>query len=115
MQVKDILIFAPTLRTLPAFANPSQVWQLNGKVNGPLNNMRFNDLRFKGLSNTTFFVSGNLKGLPDPKKFSADLDIKYLKTGRKDILSLIPKESVPTSFYFARINICQRQNKNQPE
>lgn len=98
VQVKDILTFAPLLRTLPAFANPSQVWQLNGKVDGPLNNMRFNDLRFKGLTNTTFFVSGTLSGLPDPKKFSADLDIKYLKTGRKDILSLIPKESVPTAF-----------------
>ncbi len=98
IQVKDILTFAPTLRTLPAFAYPAQVWQINGKVNGPLSNMHFDDLRFKGLSNTTFFVSGNLKGLPDPKKFIADLDIKYLKTGRKDILSLIPKESVPTAF-----------------
>ncbi len=98
VQVKDILTFAPMLRTLPAFANANQIWQLNGKVFGPLNNMQFNDLRFKGLTNTTFFVSGKIKGLPDPKKFVADLDIKYLNTGRKDILSLIPKESVPTAF-----------------
>ncbi|HUS03658.1 MAG TPA: hypothetical protein VMY77_18085, partial [Chitinophagaceae bacterium] len=98
VQVKDILTFAPALRTLPAFANPNQIWDLNGRVFGPLNNMRFNDLRFKGLTNTTLFVSGTLKGLPDPKKFTADLDIKYLKTGRKDILSLIPKASRPTAF-----------------
>lgn len=98
VQVKDILTFAPMLRTLPAFANPRQVWDLNGRVTGPLNNMLFNDLRFKGLSNTTMFVSGTLKGLPDPKKFIADVNFKYLKTGRKDILSLIPKSSVPTAF-----------------
>ena len=100
VQVKDVLTFAPMLRTLPAFANPNQIWDLNGKVFGPLNNMHFNDLRFKGLTNTTFFVSGTLKGVPDPKKIVADLDIKYLKTGRKDILSFIPKGSVPTAFTF---------------
>ena len=100
VQVKDILTFAPMLRTLPAFANPGQVWDLNGKVTGHLNDMHFNELRFKGLSNTTMFVSGNLKGVPDPNKLVADLDIKYLHTGRKDILSLIPKESVPTAFTF---------------
>jgi hypothetical protein len=98
VQVKDILTFAPALRTLPAFANPNQIWDLNGSVYGPLNNMQFNDLRFKGLTNTTFFLSGNLKGLPDPKKFTADLNIKYLKSGRKDILSLLPKGSQPTAF-----------------
>ncbi|HEV8080144.1 MAG TPA: translocation/assembly module TamB domain-containing protein [Chitinophagaceae bacterium] len=98
VQVKDILTFAPALRILPAFTNSNQVWQLNGKVNGPLSNMYFNDLRFKGLSNTTFFVSGTLKGVPEPKKIIADVNFKYLKTGRKDILSLIPKESVPTAF-----------------
>ncbi|MDB5223061.1 MAG: translocation/assembly module TamB [Chitinophagaceae bacterium] len=98
VQVKDILTFAPSLRTLPAFANPNQIWDLNGKVYGHLNDMHFNDLRFKGLTNTTMFVSGTLKGLPDPKKFVADLDIKYLRTGRKDILSLIPKGSQPTAF-----------------
>ena len=100
VQVKDILTFAPMLRTLPAFANPNQVWDVNGRVFGHLNDMYFNDLRFKGLSNTTMFVSGTLKGVPDPKKLVADVDIKYLHTGRKDILSLIPKESVPTAFTF---------------
>lgn len=98
VQVKDILTFAPLLRTLPAFQNPSQIWDLNGKVFGHLNDLHFNDLRFKGFTNTTLFATGTLKGLPDPKKFSADLDIKYLKTGRKDILSLLPKGTIPNTF-----------------
>ncbi|MGI8582857.1 MAG: translocation/assembly module TamB domain-containing protein [Chitinophagaceae bacterium] len=98
VQVKDILTFAPMLRTLPAFSNPNQILDLNGKIYGHMNDLHFNDFRFRGLSNTTLFVSGTLKGLPDPKKFTADLDIKYLKTGRKDILSLLPKGSVPTAF-----------------
>ena len=100
VQVKDILTFAPMLKSLPAFANPGQVWDLNGKVTGHLNDMHFNELGFKGLSNTTMLVSGTLKGVPDPKKLVADLNIKYLHSGRKDILSLIPKESVPTAFTF---------------
>lgn len=98
VQVKDILTFAPMLRTLPAFANPSQVWSLNGNVFGHINDLHFNDLRFRGLSNTTLFVTGTLKGLPDPKKFTTDLDIKYLNTGRRDILSLMPKGTMPNTF-----------------
>ncbi|MEO5781909.1 MAG: translocation/assembly module TamB domain-containing protein, partial [Ginsengibacter sp.] len=100
IQVKDILTFATALRALPAFANPNQIWDLNGKVYGHLNEMHFNELRFKGLSNTTMFVSGILKGVPDPKKLVADLNIKYLHTGRKDILSLMPKGTAPTAFTF---------------
>lgn len=98
VQVKDIVTFAPVLRTLPAFANTNQIWDLNGRVFGHLNDLHFYDLRFKGLSNTTLFVSGTLKGLPDPKKFTADLDIKYLNTGRRDILSLMPKGTMPNTF-----------------
>ena len=98
VQVKDILTFAPALRTLPAFQKPFQIWDLNGKVFGHLNDLHFNDLRFKGLTNTTLFVTGTLKGLPDPKKFTSDLDIRYLKTGRTDILSLLPKGTMPNTF-----------------
>lgn len=98
VQVKDILTFAPMLRTLPAFSNPSQIWDLNGRVFGHINDLHFYDLRFKGLTNTTLFVNGTLKGLPDPKKFIADLDIKYLNTGRRDILSLLPKGTMPNTF-----------------
>ncbi|MBA2562932.1 MAG: hypothetical protein H0V14_08460, partial [Chitinophagaceae bacterium] len=97
IQVKDMLTFAPLLRVQPAFSNPSQVWMINGRVFGRVSDLHFDDLRFKGFGNTTLFVSGSIKGLPDPAKLSADLDIKHLNTGRKDILSLLPANTLPAN------------------
>ncbi len=98
VQVKDILIFAPLLRTLPAFANPSQTWYVDGNMYGPVSDLHFNNVTFKGLTNTEFLVSGSIKGLPDPKKFGTDLTFNYLKTGRRDIESLLPKNTLPANF-----------------
>src|SRR5438045_2016042 len=41
VQVKDILTFAPALRTLPAFANTNQIWDLNGRLLGHLYDLHF--------------------------------------------------------------------------
>jgi hypothetical protein len=40
VQVKDILIFAPQLRSQAAFANPNDVWHLNVNADGNLNSLR---------------------------------------------------------------------------
>jgi translocation and assembly module TamB len=93
--VKDILTFAPMLRSLPAFAQPSQTVMINGKIKGNMGDLHFYDFRLQGLGQTTLFVSGGIKGLPDPNKFAAELDIKYLKTTKGDILSFLPKNALP--------------------
>ena len=95
--VKDMLLFAPQLRAQPAFSNPNQTWNINGQVYGHVNDMHFNNFRFKGFGNTTAFVSGTLKGLPDPNKFQADLSIPYFNTTRSDIESLLPKNTLPAN------------------
>ncbi|MEP6615547.1 MAG: translocation/assembly module TamB domain-containing protein [Ginsengibacter sp.] len=95
--VRDILMFAPMLRGLPAFAHPDQTVMLNGRIKGSMADLHFYDFRLQGLGQTTLFVSGGIKGLPDPNKFSADLDIKYLKTTKGDILSFLPKNSLPAT------------------
>ena len=38
VQVKDILAFAPQLRSQPAFANPNETWHINLQGNGTLAN-----------------------------------------------------------------------------
>ncbi len=96
--VKDMLLFAPQLRDQPAFSHASQTWNMNGRVYGHMNDLHFNDFRFKGFGNTTAFITGTLKGLPDPKKFQADLSIPYFNTTRSDIESLLPKNTLPASF-----------------
>src|SRR5688500_14243563 len=44
IQVKDILTFAPFLRSQPAFSNPSAVWTLNGDISGSVANLNIRDL-----------------------------------------------------------------------
>jgi hypothetical protein len=50
IQAKDILVFAPQLRSQPAFRNPSAVWFINGRVTGSVANMRIHELQFRGTS-----------------------------------------------------------------
>ncbi|MEO6218959.1 MAG: hypothetical protein ABIO81_00920, partial [Ginsengibacter sp.] len=97
VRVKDMLLFAPQLRAQPAFSNPNQTWSFNGRIFGHMNDLHFNDFRFKGFSNTTVFITGTLKGLPDPKKFQADLSIPYFNTTRNDIVSVLPKGTLPAN------------------
>lgn len=95
--VKDLLLFAPMLKAQPAFANPNQTLMVNGRVYGKVSDLNFQDLRFKGFGNTTVFVTGSVKGLPDPNKFSADLTINRLITSRKDITGLLPPGTLPAN------------------
>ncbi|MEO7802884.1 MAG: AsmA family protein, partial [Ginsengibacter sp.] len=95
--VKDLLLFAPMLKAQPAFANPSQTLMVNGRVFGKVSDLNFQDLRFIGFGNTTVFVTGSVKGLPDPNKFSADLTINRLITSRKDIMGLLPPGTLPAN------------------
>ncbi|MEO6329395.1 MAG: translocation/assembly module TamB domain-containing protein [Ginsengibacter sp.] len=95
--VRDMLLFAPQLRVQPAFSHPNQTWSFNGRVFGHVNDLHFNDFRFKGFNNTAAFITGTLKGLPDPKKFQADLSIPYFTTTRNDIEGILPKGTLPAN------------------
>ncbi|CAN5200985.1 translocation/assembly module TamB domain-containing protein [soil metagenome] len=95
--VKDILIFAPILRTNPAFQKPDDVWMLNGSVKGNLNDLHFQDFRFKGLTNTTMFITGNIRNMQNPKNFEADITFPYLNTTKTDVLSFLPKNTIPST------------------
>ena len=95
--VKDIITVAPFLKGNPAFANKNDIWTLNGRIRGALNDLTLNDFTFKGLGNTALNASGTLKGLPDVNKFQAELNIAYLNTTKRDILSVLPKNTIPSN------------------
>lgn len=95
--IKDLLTFAPMLRTQAAFSNPSQTILLNGRIKGSVGDLHFYDVRLAGLGQTSLAFTGSVTGLPDPKKFNADLNIAYLKTTKRDILSFIPKNTLPAT------------------
>jgi len=85
VQVKDILAFAPQLRSQPAFANPNATWYLNLQGNGTLETMHISNLQFRGLKNTQIDASGSLATNNDPNKTGATLTIRRLHTNQSDI------------------------------
>ncbi|HMH31567.1 MAG TPA: translocation/assembly module TamB domain-containing protein [Puia sp.] len=92
--VKDILLWVPALK--PTFKGYEQsIIRLNGKIIGFLGNLNIPDLELAGLSNTTVWLSGSIKGLPSAKKAVYDLRLRKLVTSRKDLEALIPPASFP--------------------
>ena len=49
IQVRDILLFVPGLRSNPALRNPNDVWQVNLVGNGTMDQFNFETLQFAGL------------------------------------------------------------------
>lgn len=95
VQVKDILTFAPDLRSQPAFANPNATWYINGQVNGSVKDLRIASLRVKGLQQTNVEMAGYIKGLPDMKQLQANLVIKDISSSAKDLRALLPAGTIP--------------------
>ena len=84
VQVKDILAFAPQLRSQPAFANRNAVWHINLQANGTLESMYISNLQFRGLKNTQIDASGALTA-NDPNKAGGTLTVRRLHTTQSDI------------------------------
>lgn len=85
LQVKDILTFAPQLRSNPALRNPNDVWYLNLVASGTLNRLFVEDLRFNGLRDTRIDASGTLVGLLNPNQAGGNLTIRQLHTTQTDL------------------------------
>jgi len=97
IQVKDILIFVPSLDTMAALKNPNAVFAMNTGMKGSLGNLKIKELQFTGLQNTKIDVSGHIKGLPDIKSLQTNLVIKTISSSRSDILNFIPEKELPSN------------------
>ncbi|WP_165917240.1 translocation/assembly module TamB domain-containing protein [Flaviaesturariibacter aridisoli] len=91
VQVKDILAFAPQLRSNPAFRNPSAVWTLNLQGSGTMDRLQIAALQFSGLRNTRIDASGTLAGLNNPKAAGGTFRIRRLHTSQTDIATFTGK------------------------
>jgi hypothetical protein len=85
VQVKDILVFAPQLRSNPAMRDPDAVWAINIVGNGTLNRLHFDALQFDGLSNTHINAKGDLIGIMDPQHAGGNFTIYRLHTTQTDM------------------------------
>jgi hypothetical protein len=85
IQVKDILAFAPQMRSQPAFANPNATWYINMQGNGTIESMHVANLQFRGLKNTQIDASGSVAANNDPNRSGGTLYIRKLHTTQSDI------------------------------
>jgi hypothetical protein len=93
VQVKDILLFAPQLRSQPALRNPNDVWRLNLVGNGTMDRLTIESLQFNGLQNTQLNASGTLLGLSNPANAGGRFVIHRFHTTQGD-LALVSGQSL---------------------
>jgi translocation and assembly module TamB len=88
LQVKDILVFAPQLRSQPAFRNPNDVWNIDLVGNGTMDRLNIESLQFDGLENTHLNAKGTLVGLTNPNNAGGNFTIYRFKSTQNDIALL---------------------------
>lgn len=95
---RDILYLAPDLITTPPFStNPNDIVYLSGQVAGRVGDFRVQNLAVRGLRGTVARIrSGRIRGLPEvDQRLYTDLDITEFRTTRGDVLSLVPRGTIP--------------------
>jgi translocation and assembly module TamB len=96
VQVKDILVFMPAMRTQPAFKNPSATFLLSGKITGSVADMDIKTFQLQGFSGTKINANGKIAGLPEMKNMKGNFTLS-LSSNRNDIL-LIADGKMPAGF-----------------
>lgn len=95
---KDILLFAPYLqKDNPFKSNPNAILYLNARLNGKIKDLNIPLFEMSGIGNTRISASGKILGLPDAQKAYYDLDIKKLSSTSRDVLSFVPKGTIPNN------------------
>ena len=96
--LRDVLIAMPSMASMPPFnKDPNAVFRINGHVIGQMNNLDIPNLDIAGLSDTRIAASARLYGLPDMKKAHFDVNIKQVRTSRRDIYAMVPAKMIPAS------------------
>jgi translocation and assembly module TamB len=95
---RDVLYLVPSLADTPPFTTgPNQSILLSGLVSGRLGDLNIRGLDFVGFRNTVVQARrAHIVGLPNvDKRLYVDLDIQKFSSTRADLLSVLPKGTVP--------------------
>jgi translocation and assembly module TamB len=95
---RDILYLVPSLATTPPFTTgPNQSVLVSGLVSGRLGDLTVRNLDAIGLRNTVVQARrAHIVGLPNvDQRLYTDLDIQRFSTTRADLLSVLPKGTLP--------------------
>jgi autotransporter translocation and assembly factor TamB len=97
---RDILYLVPSLASTPPFTTgPNQSVLLSGLVSGRLGDLLVRNFDFVGLRNTAMQARrAHIVGLPNVDgRLYVDLDIQKFSSTRADLLSVLPKGTVPNN------------------
>lgn len=92
--VKDLLLINPALQE-QLKGNETSIIKINGLAKGYVNNISVPSFSLSGIGQTNIQVAGNIKGLPDTKNAFYDIKLSRFNTSKRDILSLLPKNTLP--------------------
>ncbi|WP_316791938.1 translocation/assembly module TamB domain-containing protein [Pedobacter frigoris] len=85
--------------------------KVNANMSGYMNNLSIPRLQISGLKSTNIDVSGTIKGLPVVEKAYLDLNIKKFAMTKKDLLVVIPKESLPSNIELPNVIVANGKFK----
>ncbi|MGI4875115.1 MAG: translocation/assembly module TamB domain-containing protein [Janthinobacterium lividum] len=97
---RDVLYLVPSLADTPPFTTgPNQSVLLSGLVSGRLGDLLVRNLDFMGFRNTVVQARrAHIVGLPNVDgRLYTDLDIQRFSTTRADLLSVLPKGTIPSN------------------
>lgn len=96
--MKDVLLLMPELASMPE-VRPlrNQVFRINSRVTGKVNDLRIPSLEFSTLNRTRINASAHIKGLPDMDRLYVDLAIKNFTTSKSDLDRMLAKDMLPDS------------------
>ncbi len=95
VSMKDVLTLMPQLKDQMPSLSPNSTLYIDAKITGKLSELNLQRVMLKGLTATNININGTIKGLPDSKKIYADLNINQFQSSRSDLVSLIPKNTLP--------------------
>lgn len=97
VQLKDLLLFAPMLRSQPVFSHPNDVWLLNARLTGNLDALQVKTFQFSGIQDIRADLTGTIRHPLDARRINADLTVRNLSGNRAALLALLPKGSLPSN------------------
>jgi hypothetical protein len=97
VSLKDVLILMPTMSSSIGKVSPNEVFRINGRVFGKVDDLHIPSLEITGLRNTHIKASANMRGLPNVNKTTFDVNIADFTTSRTDINTLASKGMIPAN------------------
>ena len=95
VSMKDVLTLMPQIKKQLPSLSPASTLYIDAKITGKVSDLNIKKLVLKGLKETDINANGIIQGLPESKKVYADLTINKFQSSKQDMLSLIPKTSLP--------------------